>query len=107
MIHLTILVNRWMIFKSELQLLHCKQCNLTVHSNSSSYDDQELNMKLGNIVTAQTEVRRQLNSTQFTLSNSGQQIFALQQQAQENVTHIEGILFGLGEHVANISDHLL
>ena len=90
----------------ELQLSHCKQCNLTVHSNSSSYNDLELNMKLDNVVAAQTEIQRQLNSTQATLSNHERQIFALQQQAQENITRIESILYGLGEHVANISERI-
>ena len=90
----------------ELQLSHCKQCSSTVHSNSSSYDDQELSMKLDNIVAAQTEIHRQLNSVQFTLSNHERQILALQQQAQENITRIESLLFGLGEHVANISEQI-
>ena len=76
-----------MVDDLELQLSHCKQCNSTVHSNYSSYDYQQLNMKLDNIAAAQTEIQRQLNSTQFTLSDHGQQIFDLQQQAQLRERH--------------------
>ena len=61
----------------ESQFLHC---NSIVHSDSSSYNDQELHMKLDMIIATQTEIWSRLNSTQFTLSNHSQQIIAVQQQ---------------------------
>jgi hypothetical protein len=39
-----------------LQFVRCKHCNSTAYSDSSSYDDQELRMKLENIAAAQTEI---------------------------------------------------
>ena len=90
----------------ESQLVHCKHCNSTVHSDSSSYDDRELRMKVDNIDAVQNEIQSQVNSTQFMLFNHGRQIIALQQQAQENITHIESKLFGLGEIVANMSEQI-
>ena len=63
-------------------------------------------MKLDNIAAAQTDIWSRLNSTQFTLSNHGRQIIAVQQQAQENISRIENKIFGLVELVANISEQI-
>jgi chromosome segregation ATPase len=91
----------------ESQFLHCQHCNSTVHSDSStSYDDRELYMKLDSIAVALTEVWNQLNSSQFVLSEHGQQITALQQQAKENISRIEAKLVGLDEFVANMSEQI-
>ena len=58
----------------ESQNLHCKHCNLTIHSDSSSYNDRELRMKLNNISATQNEMQIQLNTTQFALFDQRQEI---------------------------------
>ena len=89
-----------------LQLHESKHCNSTVHSDSSGYYDRELRMKLENIAAAQTDIWNQLNVTQATLSNLGQQIIVVQQQAQENISRIENKIFGLDELVSNMSEQI-
>ena len=89
-----------------LQSHDCKHCNSTVHSDSCNYDDQDLRMKLDNIAAAQTDIWSRLNSTQVTLSNHGQQIIVVQQQAQETISRIENKILGLDELVANMSEQI-
>lgn len=93
----------------ESQHLHCKHCNLTIHSDSSSYDDQELRMKLNNVCATQNEMQSRLNTIQFALFDQRQEIVVLQQQMRENFTQTEAKVNELGDHIANISeqvDHL-
>ena len=97
------------IHNLELQLLYvveqCKQCNSTAES-FSSYDDQELHMKLVTIGTAQNEVQSQLNATQSALSDQRQQIITFRQLTRENFTQIDHKFGGLSEVIANISEQV-
>ena len=92
--------------QSQFLLHDCKHCNSTAYSDSCSYDDQDLRMKLDKIAAAQTDIWSQLNSTQVTLSNHGQQIIVVQQQAQENISRIENKILGLDVLVTNMSEQI-